>query len=149
MWGRTPSDHQTENLYSRNRSVAPLAHLQIMPQRTNKHKSTYIDRRAEVTDVCARSWCLSHQRKMKGIQWTWRAARCILPIAFSHQVTCSLPLDTLKIRRECLESRGSHLYAYVMVNKRTQTDGMVFTAESGFTVFRENNAAVLQVCPSL
>lgn len=97
----------------------------------------------------ARSWCLSHQRKMKGIQWKWRAARCILPIAFSHQVTCSLPLDTLKIRRECLESRGSHLYAYVMVNKRTQTDGMVFTAESGLTVFRENNAGVLQVCPSL
>lgn len=139
-----------ENLYARSRSVAPLAHLKIMPQRTNKHKSTYINRRAEVMDVCALSWCLSYQRKMKGIQWKRRAARCILPIAFSHQVTCSLPLDTLKIRHEWLESWGSHLYAYVMVNKRTQTTaGMVFTTESGFTVFWENNACVLQVCPSL
>lgn len=78
-------NHQMENLYARSRSVAPLAHLEILPQRTNKHKSTSINRRAEVTDVCALSWCLSHQRKIKGIQWKRRAACCILPIAFSHQ----------------------------------------------------------------
>lgn len=78
-------DHQTENLRARSRSAAPPALLKFMPQRTNKHKSTYINRRGEVMDVCVLSWCLSHQRKIKGIQWKRRAACCILPIAFSHQ----------------------------------------------------------------
>lgn len=58
----------------------------------------------------------------------------------SPGVTCSLLVDTLKLR-VLGEPGGSHLYAYVMGNKRTQTTtGEVFTAESGFTVFWENNA---------
>lgn len=117
---------------------------------TNKHKPTYTDRRAEVTDVCVLFWCLSHRRKMKGVQWKQRAACCILLIVFLTRVTCWLPLDTLKIPYECLGSRGSNLYAYVMVNNWMQMmRGIVFTAESEFSVFSEDNAHVLQVCSSL